>query len=416
MNSATPALLALLLVISFPAAPVAAAGPGAEHDVATSTAVNAAIQQESQQNTTLTQANNTTNRLSLSGKTRSEHVRYRNDLGTALASADDELRIAYGQYALVDSKFDRASTAKQEKLVQTAYNQLKDRIDTLESRERKAVRAHANGDRSTTELLQTLSRNYHEATVISNALDTLADRADRIPGYSLSVRDEQTELDMHQTAVHSRLETMGKYPSSNDELIAVKTSTTGYTLEMIHGEYIRETTRFDNRDQTRPNQFGDITDAHDTAKKLYPWVFETRYSSEAIESRTVQLYQIRASHDQGQLVSYLDGGTRNVHREIQRLSLSSLPVADETRWTGDDLTLSVSETPANGPVAVTVVDADSGEPKDATITVDGVTVGQTGEDGTLWIVPPADKYDITVETAAESVTVSRSGNETKNGR
>lgn len=407
MNSATPVLLALLLVVSLPAMSVGAVEFDAEREPSTAATIDAAPQQEAQQNATLTQANNTTNRLPLDGEVRSEHVEYGNDLGTTLASADDELRVEYGQYVLVDSEFNNASAAERADLVRTAYDQLRERTEALESREREAVRAHADGDRSTTGLLQTLSRNYHEAGVISAALDDLSDRANRIPGYSLSVRDEQTELDMHRTVIQSRLETTERSPGS-DELIAVQTSEDGYTLAMVNRNYVRETTRFDNRDTESSNQFSDITDAHDAAKELYPWVFETRDSSEAIESRTVQLYQIRASHDQGRLISYLDGGTGDVHREIQRLSPASLPVSETHHWTDNGLELSINETPANGPVTVTVTDADTGDPKSATIAIDGTEVGETDDDGTLWILPSDGEYDVTAETPTERIEVTPS--------
>jgi hypothetical protein len=71
-----------------------------------------------------------------------------------------------------------------------------------------------------------------------------------------------------------------------------------------------------------------------------------------------------------------------VYRENQRLSIDRLPIENETVWSDDDLELSVAETPASGPVKINATDSD-GEATNATVSVDGTEVGDTGEDGTL---------------------------------
>ncbi|WP_306053790.1 DUF7096 domain-containing protein [Natronococcus wangiae] len=414
MNSATAVLLALLLVVSLPAMAVTATESGAGSEEDDPASVDESPRQNESQYAAPVEANNTTNRLPLDGEIRSEHTDHSNDLGTALASRDDELRVDHEQYTLVDSGFDDASTEERAEMVQTAYDRLRERADELESREREAVREHAEGDRSTTELVQTLIRNYNEASMLSAVLSDLQDRTDRIPGYSIptqQVRGVERVFDFHQTPIRSDLESTTQ-TNQHTELL-VQTSENGYSISTIdRGSYTVETTRFDHRDTDKPDQFADIevSEALDRTMEFYPWAEEDG-SPRFWALRSNNLYWADVSHSQGVLEVYVDGGTASVHREIQQLFVTALPDADETSWTDGDLELSVAETPANGPAKVTVTGADDDEPRDATITVDGTEVGETGVDGVLWILPPADEYDIGVETGDESVEVTVSDDE-----
>ncbi|WP_137289281.1 DUF7096 domain-containing protein [Natronorubrum halophilum] len=397
MNSAIPALLALLLVSSLVAIPVVA-GPGD----GVQDRPQAALQEQTVTNETA--AEGTTNRLSLDGEIRSEYVEYGADFGTLLASTDDELRDDYDQYTILDRRFDEVTTDERKQMVQAANENIEDRADELEEREKNAVQAHASGEMSTTELLQILLRNYHEAAVLSDALDDIEARTDRIPGYSLSVKDKQGELDMHRTPVRTSLEMAAR--GLEDEItVAVETSESGYSLTTLDNNYVREVT-LDNRKAAWGSEFDDITDAYNHASELYPWVFETGSSPTVNEDTSVNLYRITASHDQGRFEAYLDGGTGNVHREVQELSHRSIPIETETHWSENGLNVSLSETPRNGPAKITVTDAETGESESATVTVDGFEIGQTDNDGVLWFVPPSGAYDLVVESDSNSVEIT----------
>lgn len=394
MKDAMAVLLAGLLVLSLPATAVSAAGPDER------TAGADAPEQ------VFVETNGTTNRLDPGEEVRSERLEYGDDLGTSLMTADDELRVDYEQERIVRDGFDDASNEEREEMVSAGYGRLRERIDALEAREREAVRAHATNDRSTTRLLQTFSRNYHESDVIASALDELVAYADRIPGYSISIRNDKSVLEMYRTDVRSQLETTPDRFGSNRKRLAVRTAETGYSVSLLDRNYVRETTRFDGRNASRPNQFEDITDAHDTAQELYPWVFDAdheTHSSDAVESRGVQLYRIRAIHDQGRLTAYLDGGTSAVHRELQTLDHEQFPTVNESRWIDGGLVLAINETAANGPAEVTVADAETGDPVSAAVSVDGEPVGETGSDGSLWILPPDDGFDLRAESDAGAV-------------
>ncbi|SIR66225.1 DUF7096 domain-containing protein [Natronorubrum thiooxidans] len=394
MNSATSALLALLLVFSLVAIPVAA-GPG--------DGTRAQLQAEQQDRTTdNSAADETTTRLPLEGEVRSDTVSYGPDLGIVLTATDDELRTDYAQYTIVEHEFEDASEAKREALVADAYDRITDRADELEQREVDAVEDHAAGDLSTTELLQILLRNHNEAAVLSDALEELKNRTNQIP--DSEVRDEQNRLEMQQTPVRTHLQMAAQ--GGDETVVTVQTSENGYALSTLTDDYVRETTRFDNRDTRLGNSFEDMWDGYEYAVEQYPWVFETG-SSQAVHQHTAaRLYQIRVSHDQGRFDIYLDWGTGEVHREVQVLTYTSLPTETETTWTDGERRLALNETPANGPAKITVTDIETESPETATVTVDGFGVGELDSDGTIWFVPPAESYDLTVTTENSSTTVT----------
>ncbi|AGB38218.1 DUF7096 domain-containing protein [Natronococcus occultus] len=396
MKRAMAVLLAGLLVLSLPAVAVSATDSSETDETALET---------DEPSQPFVETNGTTNRLDPGADPRSERTEHGDDLGTTLMSADDELRVDYEQEAIVRNGFENASSGDREEMVQLGYERLQERTDVLEERERAAVREHAADDRSTTRLLQTFSRNYHESSVIASALDELVGYADRVPEYSLSIRDDKSVLEMYRTDVRSQLDATSDRGESDRTHLAVRTAETGYSLSVLDRNYVREATRFDSRNASQPDQFNDITDAHGTAQELYPWVFEADHEthSSMAESRTVQLYRIQAIHDQGQLTAYLDGGTGTVHRELQTLDHEQLPPIDDDRWTEDGLELSITETAANGPAEVSVADADTGDPVAATVSIEGAFAGETGSSGSLWVLPPDGEFDLRADADGDSV-------------
>lgn len=414
MNSATPAFLAVLLVTSLLAMPVVA---GPEANDATHDAPQPDVQPSTLQHasTEPVEAENTTNRLQPTGDTRdevrTEYTTYGPDLGVALASVDDKLRINQEQYTLVDSEFDAASNDEREQMVSTAVDQIEDQTDVIEERERDAVRGHADGEISDTELIHTLLRNYHESQVLYDALDELdGERTDAIPGYALSrqqVRADETVLELQQTSLRSLLDQASQSSDADGSLdVQIQTAEDGYSISAIDGDtYVTETTRFDNRDADGENQFGDAShsDMIDRTTELYPWAADQSGLS-FNEAGNQNLYVTTIEYDQNRLQVYLDGATNEITRESQELTLESLPEEHNESWENDDLEVTLTETPVNGPAELTVTDSVSGDPVSATIEVDGTEVGETDDDGTMWFLPPGDEYELTAETDSREIT------------
>ncbi|PCR92498.1 DUF7096 domain-containing protein [Natrinema ejinorense] len=406
MNNATPALLAFLLVLSLPAMTVVAAAPSGERLDGSA----ATLQQELPDRTAPVEAENTTNRLPLTGDVRSEYTDYGSGLGLVFANADDELRLDYEQYTLVDDEFDDATTEQQAAMVQQAYERINERADELEQREREAVRAYAAGEQSTNELLQTLLRNHKEAAMLADTLRELEGRANQVSGYSLPADySDYKTLEYHRTPLRENLEALTDRPTRGSGLdVTVSASQTGYSLAMVDGDrYLVETARFDNRDQTGSNQL-DHSDAYNHAEDLYPWASSD--DGPHFQENSPDHYWAEPKLDQGRLDFYFNTQTGNVYRETQELTTQSLPVTDETTRSNDGLELSINETPpaenVNSPIEVTVTDQATGEPEQATIIIDGIEIGKTGEDGSLWIVPTLGQSELTARTANGTVNAT----------
>ncbi|MFP8951701.1 hypothetical protein ACLI4Z_01840 [Natrialbaceae archaeon A-arb3/5] len=403
MTNATPALLALLLVCSLPAMSLVAADPGGPDE---------SIQDTSVQQTPI-EVDETTNRLPI-GESRTAYTETTPNLGSLFASGDDELRVDHEQYVIAEREFDDASDAEREEMIETAHAQLRDRIEALEEREREIVQGHANGDRSDGELVQMVLRNYNEAIALENALETLDDRSNQVPDYSLPRGQELADgmaLDFHTTSLRTNLAAASESPQTQQQYdLRIQTSQDGYRISTVDGSaYVTETVRFDNRNPSAEDQFADTEEqeypALNYASELYPWADE-HGSDHYITSDGI--YEVRFAHDQGDLELYLDGGSGEVHREIQSISIGSLPTTTSDSWSDGDLEMMLNETPANGPVEVTVTDSADGV-ESATISIDDHEVGTTDEDGTVWILPPDRSYEVTAETDDGTVTGTVSG-------
>lgn len=409
MNNVTPVLLSVLLVLSLPAITGGMMSPAPPSAIDDGSSADRQQQVASQQPPA--EIANTTNRLPVTGNVRSEVTEYRPDLGMGLTIADDELRTDYEQYTIIDSKFEEATAEERAALIQAAYEQLEQRAGELEQREREVVQAHAAGDQSTTHLLQVLVRNHNEAAVLSESLNQLTKQADQVAGYSLpsnQIRTTQNAFREHQSPIRERLSQAATTPTTDNQYnVVISTSEAGYSLSMMQGStYVVETTRFDNRDKSAPDQFDDF-EGFERTLELYPWASEQ--GSPHFQDNSPDHYWTEISHSQGQLEVYLDPGTGEVYREVQELRAPSLPSEEVSPWTGDGLTMTMNRTPADGPIEVTVTDQDTGEPVNALVTVAGVNVGQTGADGILWVVPPLGSHDLeaTTESGVVNATVNR---------
>ncbi|GAB3667960.1 hypothetical protein GCM10028856_12310 [Halopiger thermotolerans] len=356
---------------------------------------------------------NTTNRLQLAGETTGGYVEYSPNLGTALANADDELRIDHEQYVIAEDGFDEASAAEREEMIEAAYDRIQDRVEALEDREQSAIDAYVAGERSETEVLGTIARNYHEAVLLDEAINDLETKSYRTSGYSLpsdQVRADRTILEAHRTELRAEI-AMTSESETYSLLLEASANGSGYRLSAIDGSnYLVETVRFDNRDLSQSDLFVEY-ESIDRADSLYPWAADSisgDFPSSQDHSTLKNLYWIEYAHEQGNLEVYLDGGTGNVYREIQVLSVSALPVTDERTHSEDGIELSIDKTAVNGPAEITVTDSATDDPISATISIDGFEVGTTDpDDGTRWIVPPSgDQYELQVETSSETFNVT----------
>ncbi len=402
MTNAMPALLALLLVFSLPAMAVSAASPSA-----TGTHVDERYEATTVQSVEPTTVDGTTNRLELPGETRTDTIDYSTPLGTELATADDELRSEYDRYTILDHEFDEASSDEQISMIREAREYVQNRTNELEDRSHTAATAHADGEISSEQFIQTLVRNHNEANSLADTIDEIDDKEGQILGYSIDLTEDEHRLDMQQGSVRALADATDQ--DNTEQTIEIETSENGYQLETIVDDtYVVETTRSDNRDRDGWDEFDETIDAFHHTEDLYPWAAEDGETSFRDRNEDpANFYHAEISHSQGVLSSFLGSNSGEIYHEVQELSLDSLPVSETTTETDDGLVLTHNETPSNGPIEIIVNDSESDDPvESATVSIDGIEVGETDDEGTIWLLPPDEEYTVQAETTDGEVELT----------
>ena len=336
------------------------------------------------------------------------------DVGAAVSANGGQVRSTYsrdtlrGEYRSADSEEERRA------VVRNGTEQLAERVDTLERRERRAVEGYAGGEIAESGLLRTLSTVGAEAGERAETAEWLNARANE-----LGMDDESDRLD----SLRLRLVPL-QGPVRDDVIEGLdgRTSTRVYTevarggvvlstVERQDGEYVYVREAYDPaiRDASGTDRYsGDFAAVYDRLMEIYPWVTETNPSiggSGRVGSRGARLYSMSLVHDHGELRPYLDGGSGRVVKEIQRNRVDQLPTTAVNRTSeSGNVRVQVETTHAGGPLGVTVIEDLTGEPLDAAVTVNGDRVGSTGGER-LWTVAPRGEATVNATYQGERVTV-----------
>ncbi|MFP8891420.1 carboxypeptidase-like regulatory domain-containing protein [Natrialbaceae archaeon A-CW2] len=419
MNNAAPALLALVLVCALPAMTVVAAGPTTDTAVSqtegsvsapleTSSTADTVGQTQLQHLSVMIEIEDSTNRLTIGDEGQRLYTSPTPAFESTISIADDDLRTDHHRFAFEEQFADNPD--QRAELIEAYHAIVRDRIQVLNEREQRAVTAHAAGEASDEELLRAFYRNYNEANELAAFLTELEIAAGQVSGYSLrdEARETRNKLDAHRSELRSELD--GTREPARSGQFTVETNDVGYRVSAIAGDrYLQEVQRFDLREPDSEDQIGSLGDWDDYVDTLYPWALANADGASINRLADYQLYRADIAHPQGDLDAFVDGATEQVTREHQELFLSTLPREPTETWQEGDLEVRLNATPGFGPAELTVVDVESGEPVDATISVDGSEIGATGEDGTHWIAPPTGDYELTVDTPSETVSVTVDG-------
>jgi hypothetical protein len=241
--------------------------------------------------------------------------------------------------------------------------------------------------------------------------DRIAERKTRLVGLRGPVRDRVADAMLGET---------------EPLRVSVETSDTAVVLATVTGsefnrQYIREAYLPSARDPGGTDQFRtaggyDLGAARARASELYPWTFENAGPT-STGLRTGEPYLYRAgvysvsvdhphgTAGQGDLVTYIDGATGEVFREMQFKDVSEIPTAEPLTNRSGGLHVGVNRTHAGGPVSVFVRSNATDEPVDAAVSIDGEPVGTTGSDGQLWTVAPREAFTVGVRSGDDNVTV-----------
>ncbi|AWB28246.1 DUF7096 domain-containing protein [Halococcoides cellulosivorans] len=339
------------------------------------------------------------------------------DLGTAAHGDADQLRSELAVAAL-ETRLDRADAdAERRAAVEAAVGRLQTRLDRYRTDRQRAGAEFAAGDRSADSLALALARVDGDATrlraeraaiqalaatrsdlSLSNGLESELSSRSQIEGEALSL----------EGPVRERVRTDAV--SGERTAVVLAASEDGVAASTIEsGSYRREVTRWNDYVPSGTNQFresngGPVSAAYDLAKSeyyatAYQMAIESGSNNPSILTYGGSIYRVTFPFDGGRVRAFVDGNTTAPFRELQRRSVADLDERTVATHEGDDLTVTVNETDAGGPVAIDVT-AD-GDPVDAAVTIENTTIGQTGSDGRRWVVDPAGKTRVTVRATGD---------------
>jgi hypothetical protein len=355
---------------------------------------------------TLQNRTNTSNVLGLDETARSGLSRTDLNLSAALSLQWESGRARIAMGAL-ERRFEEASNDSERlETLLTGLTEVHTRLDELLAVERQARDAYLNGTLSTARYLERLGAidaRARELAVMVDTIQRLGDTADIDTSQTLTNRELRARarlallLGPLRTELAHGLMGVGESP-----VVYLGASGEGLTLaSVVGGDFIHETTRFDNFAASNPGSASSAGEALDRWAELYPEVWDaTLVDFTGLRGA----YRASLPFTGGNLVSYLDAMTLEVYREIQRKDLPGPPLSEPVVESRNGVEIAVQRSYPGGPLHVTFQTVQ-GEPRDGIVRVNGINVGRTGGDGGLWAVTPAGQFVVTVDYGEQQLTV-----------
>ena len=277
--------------------------------------------------------------------------------------------------------------------------------ERLRGRETDAINAFAAGEREPKALLAELALIGQTADRLRDRVDVIdarIDTSDDANGSQRALSDRLTAIDYELRMLDGPVRAYAADVFSGEQpagRLSIQAGEGNFELTAIdNGAYIRESYRFDNRATG-----GEITasTAEGIAAEQYPWFWERRSGGTWSIGGPGSLSLVSIDIDEGTLQTFIDGTTEQRFVEHQRIALSeSVPVTQTTKRQ-DGLAVTVSRTYVGGPLDVRVVDADTGQPVAAEVSLgqngqESVPIGSANDDGAVWTVTPRGTFTLTI--------------------
>jgi hypothetical protein len=391
MTRAVAVLLAAALALSLAAPAVALSTLGSATD-----APPAALQNRT----------NTSNVLTLPETNRSGLGQSEVDLSAALETQWEGARARIDREALERRVREAGSDAARSEALRATLARLEDRLDAILARERESRQAYLAGELTTTAFLNRLGiidSDAREVMETVSMVDRLSDEFDLRNGGDLANRILRLRARLALvTGPLRQAMAGGVLGTARPPIVYVGAADTGVTLASVSDEqFVHETVRFDNFAPVDPTTTSSAEEALNTWAEIYPTV----WSPSRIDfTGLLGAYRVSLPFDGGRLVSYLDATTLSVYGEIQYKSLPGPSLEAPVVEQRDGMQVSVQRSYPGGPLRV-VFESTTGTPRDGVIRVNGIAVGTSGADGTLWTITPSGQFTVTVDYGDRQLTV-----------
>ncbi|WP_227134919.1 DUF7094 domain-containing protein [Halorubellus salinus] len=398
-----------------PAPSPATATQAADDALTASTAEEDALTASTPEEDAASPANNTTQRLPITGPVTENYSTVELDFGASMALSNERVASQY-QVSLVELQLEQVQTERARGAIVGEYlDATVEELTALNAAEERAVARYRQGEISAETLLVKFAMIDRRARAIDDSLARIENAGTPLTRSTRDrIRNVDLGLDSFNTPArrHVALAATGELKGGVNPL-HVAASDQGVAVEMLDGgEYHRNAIRFDNRMSGGVDQFEDYVDFQNRVNELYPWARSSFQGGISIDVYPGwNLYRATGRHPQGSLTVYADGATRDVYRETQVLLLDRLPELETVRAIRENVSVSVTPTASGGPVLVNVtrlaVGNESATPLDAVVRVNDHTVGRTGGDGTIWLLPPSEgDYEVRVVQDGTSINVT----------
>lgn len=295
----------------------------------------------------------------------------------------------------------RNATTDDREAVRGLVNRTEARVEDLADREQRARDRYRDDEIGTTTYLGTIGAVNSEARALEARMDDLEELAAPYPDLQDRVTGQQTRT-VHY--VGPLVDDVGAAVGGGDPTVqvAVAAGENGFSISAIRGgTFSREIVRTDARDTAVGGV--DLDAAQERIAELYPWSWANK-GDVSINTVGEDVFRFQLSHDHGELESLLDTSSGAVYREVQTKSLSNLPVAPGPETTERNRTLTVSAPRPGWPVRIQVLNR-TGEPVEATVSVEDEQLGQTGSEP-IWYLSPAEPFNVTARADGRTLDLA----------
>ena len=361
--------------------------------------------------TTTTPPGNATGTLAIpqSAVARTERQRHQVDIGPAVgfetAATTDTLATG-----VLKRQIESAGNESQRRArLRAAVGETETAVEALTARNTAAIQAFAAGNSEPKPLLEELVLIGQTADRLRERVNLLQQMAnDDAPDSSLSARLSTLSYELRMldgpVRAHAAAVFAAEQPAGQ---IFVQASEDSIVLSAITDDaYLREVLYPDNRGESETQISADK--ASEIAADAYPKFWSDRGSGTWSVAGPGSISVVSISEiDLGELEAFFDGTTEQAFVEHKRLTLDQFVPTQQTTKVQDGLRVTVDRSYAGGPLRVTVVSDDTGQPVDATVQIaqngeKSQAVGTTDDGRPVWTLTPSGEFTLTVITEDNS--------------
>lgn len=331
------------------------------------------------------------------------------DASATLDADADRLESRYDSH-LLDTRLERAdSDAERRAIVREETETLESAVAGLREREREAYRAYHAGELDEQQLAVELAAVHTAAVVLERSVSSLSDHAATVPDAD---RDEEFEALEVQTAtlqgpVRERIADVLR-GETDPTRVYVEAAGSGVVLATVQdGHFYREAYRADARDPAGESRLHSLGESEERIAELYPEIFPTaRWSYSEVGYGA---HRGTGTYPEGTITVYLDQATTDVYREHLTLRLDRVDTTPLGEETEDGVRLSVATTAPGGPAVLSLSNADTDAPLSGEVSVDGRNLGETDDEGRIWIVTSRGSTTITASVGSTTIELTLEG-------